>query len=80
MPIFEYQCKDCNSKYEILHKTSEKIEDIVCPDCQSGKHIKLISNFGVSVSGSSDFKSNCSDGSCGMNYDGGCAGGMCGMN
>ena len=77
MPIFEYQCKDCNSKYEILHKNSEKTEDIVCPDCHSKKHIKLISNFSSIVSGSSD---SCSDGSCGMNYGGGCQGGRCSFN
>jgi putative FmdB family regulatory protein len=77
MPIFEYQCKECNLKYEILHKSSEKQEDIICPDCHSGKHIKLISNFSTSVSGSSD---SCPDGSCSMNYGGGCQGGRCSFN
>lgn len=80
MPIFEYQCKECNSKYEILHKSSEKMEDIECPECHSKKHIKLISTFSTTFSSSSDL-GGCSDGSCGMNYSGGgCANGMCGLN
>jgi putative FmdB family regulatory protein len=80
MPIFEYQCKDCNSKYEILHKTSERNDEIICPDCHSKNHIKLISTFSAAFSSNSDFGSSCPDGSCGMNYGGGCANGMCGLN
>jgi putative FmdB family regulatory protein len=80
MPVFEYKCKDCETKYEVLHKSSEKQEDIYCPSCRSAKHVKLISSFSANVSGSSDF-GGCSDGSCGMPYSGGgCANGMCGLN
>ena len=39
MPIFEYQCKDCNTKYDVLHKSFEKTEDVFCPDCKSKKNI-----------------------------------------
>jgi putative FmdB family regulatory protein len=81
MPIFEYKCKECDSKYEVLHKSSEKQEDIFCPNCKSAKHIKLVSSFSANVQGSSDFGGGCSDGSCGMpSYGGGCANGMCGLN
>ena len=79
MPIFEYQCKECKTKYEILHKSGEKEDDIYCPECKSKKHIKLISSFSANVSGGSDF-GGCPDGSCGMPYGGGCANGMCGLN
>jgi len=80
MPIFEYKCKDCETKYEVLHKSSEKQEDIICPNCSSAKHIKLISSFSANVSGNFDF-GGCPDGNCGMQSPGGCcANGMCGLN
>ncbi len=80
MPVFEYKCKECDSKYEILHKSSEKQEDIFCPNCHSTKHIKLISTFSSNISGGSD-GGGCADGSCCIpSYGGGCASGMCGLN
>jgi putative FmdB family regulatory protein len=81
MPVFEYKCSDCNSKYEIYHKSSVKQEEVVCPECHSGNHKKLLSSFSASV-GSSDFSYNdCSSGNCGVSPSpGGCASGMCGLN
>ncbi|MCX8009523.1 MAG: zinc ribbon domain-containing protein [Ignavibacteria bacterium] len=80
MPIFEYRCEDCNSKYEILHFGKEKSEDVICPNCNSTKHKKLLSAFSPSVSSSNDFTPSCSDGSCGIPSYGGCSTGMCGLN
>ena len=79
MPIFEYKCTECNSNYDVFHKTKEKEEDIVCPSCSSKSHVKLMSAFSsVMSSGSS---SGCEGGSCGMpSFSGGCANGICGLN
>jgi len=41
MPIYEYLCKNCGKKVEILHKSLE--EKAVCPECGSEKLEKLIS-------------------------------------
>ena len=80
MPIFEYQCSNCNKKYDILHKSSEKTEDVICPECHSKKHKKLVSAFSATINNGNDF-GGCSDGSCSMpSYGGGCANGMCGLN
>ena len=81
MPIFEYQCKDCKSKFEILHKSSSSEEEVLCPECHSKNSVKLISSFNSVESSSSDFSgSSCSTGSCDMpSYDG-CSSGMCGLN
>ncbi|MCX6162929.1 MAG: zinc ribbon domain-containing protein [Ignavibacteriae bacterium] len=79
MPVFEYQCKECDTRYEVLHKSSENKDVVNCPECKSTEHIKLISAFS-SVNSSPDI-SGCSTGSCGMpSYGGGCQGGMCGLN
>lgn len=83
MPVFEYKCSDCNSKFEVLHKSSVKPEEVSCPNCNSNNNKKLFSSFSASVSGSSSFSSDsCSTGTCGTtpSYGGGCASGMCGLN
>ncbi len=84
MPIFEYKCTECNSNYDIFHRSQNiNKEEIVCPKCGSKEHKKLLSTFKASVSGSSssDYDS-CSTGNCGVPAytGGGCANGMCGLN
>jgi len=84
MPVFEYKCSDCSSKFEVLHKSTIKQEDVICPNCNSSNNKKLFSSFSPSVSTGSGYSSgNCESGSCGVNdssYSGGCASGMCGLN
>ncbi|MBL7129674.1 MAG: zinc ribbon domain-containing protein [Ignavibacteria bacterium] len=81
MPIFEYQCKDCKSKFEILHKSTSLKEEVLCPECHSKKSKKLISSFNSVESSNADFSnSSCATGSCDIpSYDG-CTSGMCGLN
>ena len=45
MPIFEYKCKQCNSKFEVLHKSSLNQEEVSCPKCNSIENQKLLSTF-----------------------------------
>ena len=82
MPIYEYQCNECNSKYEVLVRTSsDDDEKVSCPKCNSTKNKKLFSTFSASVSSSGpsgDY--GCSNGSCGIPSGGGCSSGMCGLN
>jgi putative FmdB family regulatory protein len=80
MPIFEYKCKQCNTKFEILHKSSLNQEEVSCPKCNSKENKKLLSSF--SATGFSSSSSSCESGSCGIesSYSGGCSTGMCGLN
>jgi putative FmdB family regulatory protein len=82
MPIFEYKCTNCNNKFEVLHKTSTKTEEVTCPNCNSSKNKKLFSAFNASVESSSYNGSNCSTGNCSAPepVSGGCASGNCGLN
>lgn len=82
MPIFEYKCNDCGKKFDILHKSSTNLEEVICPECQSKNSQKLLSTFSASMGSSSSFDSgsSCSDGSCGVPSYGGCSSGMCGLN
>ncbi|OLC85387.1 MAG: hypothetical protein AUH88_06660 [Acidobacteria bacterium 13_1_40CM_4_61_5] len=60
MPIYEYVCEDCGTRYEkiVLGKTPE----IACPKCESKKSALQLSVFRAST------KSN---GSSGPSFDGG---------
>jgi putative FmdB family regulatory protein len=78
MPVFEYKCTTCNTKFEVLHKSSSKQDEVTCPECDSKKIDKLFSSFSPSVHA---HESYCSQGKCGIPQGGcGCSGGSCGMN
>ena len=83
MPVFEYKCFDCSTKFEVLHKSTLKQEQVTCPKCDSAKNKKLFSSFSASVSSDSNYSAdNCAAGNCSIpdNSLGGCASGMCGLN
>jgi len=80
MPIFEYQCEECNTKHEVLHKSSRNQEEVACPKCKSKKNKKMFSTFSASFSSSSNSGSSCASGNCDVPSSGGCASGMCGLN
>lgn len=44
MPIYEYRCKACGTKFEQLVCGQEKVS---CPECGKSKLDKLFSVFGV---------------------------------
>lgn len=61
MPIYEYQCKICNYKFEKLQKiTDEPL--VTCPECSKDGLQKLISPAGFRLAGKgwyeTDFKSD----------------------
>jgi len=51
MPIFEYQCKECDHEFEALVYGSQKAE---CPKCHSKKLTPQLSVFAVSAKGSAN--------------------------
>lgn len=82
MPVYEYRCKDCNTKYEILHLTKENFDEIICPKCNSKNYVKLLSRIAKPVSEDSDFDSSDFSSDDSEDYSGSscCSGGVCGCN
>jgi len=78
MPVFDYRCSDCGTVYDVYHKVKEVAEDVLCPQCGSPKHKKLISATSISMGGSSSGSSH-SESSCDAG-GGCCGGGSCGLN
>ncbi|MBN2468922.1 MAG: zinc ribbon domain-containing protein [Deltaproteobacteria bacterium] len=46
MPIYEYECRVCKEKFEVLRYVNTTDDDNVrCPRCQADKPIKVVSLF-----------------------------------
>lgn len=80
MPIFEYACDDCGTKFEKLVRRSAEAEAVHCPACGHDHLTTQYSTFAArSASGKSggDAAPECGNGMCGSGF---CGSGMCGMN
>ncbi len=66
MPLYEFRCKECGTKFEELVTSKTVVE---CPKCHSQRVGKVVSAFGFKSSG--EFSSS-GGGGCS-----GCAGGSC---
>ena len=62
MPLYEYQCKKCEKKFETLVSLRELDNPVKCPHCGSGENDRLLSTFSASVGGSTG-SASCSPGS-----------------
>ena len=51
MPIYEYQCQKCNSKFELLQSIIATNEGLTCPECGEPEPKKLLSLFASFGSG-----------------------------
>jgi putative FmdB family regulatory protein len=74
MPIYEYRCEDCGTKFEKLVRTSD-VPKIECPSCGE-KHLQQeFSTFAAHSGGGSKSQEmpSCPSGRCSNP-------GMCGMN
>ena len=75
MPIYEYLCQDCGTKFEKLVRRSAEASETQCPSCGQ-KHLQQeFSTFAAHANGSpkSADMPSCSSGQCSNP-------GMCGMN
>jgi putative FmdB family regulatory protein len=45
MPIYEYECRSCNERFEVVQKMSEGNEGVCCPKCDADKPERVLSAF-----------------------------------
>jgi putative FmdB family regulatory protein len=51
MPIYEYRCEDCETKFEKLVRRSTDVAEIECPSCGQ-KHLRqVLSTFAAHATG-----------------------------
>ncbi|MCL5743331.1 MAG: zinc ribbon domain-containing protein [Acidobacteria bacterium] len=76
MPIYEYKCKDCGTKFEKLIRRTEEVAGLGCPSCGE-KH--LTQEFSIFAAHANSAPQGCEQQP--MCPSGGCCNpGMCGMN
>jgi putative FmdB family regulatory protein len=76
MPLYEYYCTDCETKFEALRPMSKADDPIQCQNCEGMRTSRALSRFAAHIKGgtsaatehSHSTKSGC----------GGCGGGNCG--
>ena len=74
MPIYEYQCQDCGTKFEKLVRKTSDSADIKCPSCGEQHLRQEFSTFAAHAAAPKAANGPvCPSGQC-MNP------GMCGMN
>jgi putative FmdB family regulatory protein len=80
MPIFEYSCDDCGSRFEQLVRRSADADAVRCPGCGTDHLTTQYSTFAAragATKAAPEPMAGCGTGMCGANA---CQGGMCGMN
>ncbi len=66
MPIYEFDCKECNQSFEELVFSASRIDEVTCPKCGGNQVKKKMSTFASKVAGgSSSFSLGSSAASCG---------------
>jgi putative FmdB family regulatory protein len=60
VPIYEYRCRKCNTKFELLQRMGATNVGVSCPKCGALKPIKQFSVFTSSAASSSE----CANGVC----------------
>jgi putative FmdB family regulatory protein len=76
MPLYEYKCSNCATKFEVLHRSATQTNEVTCPSCKSVQIKKLFSSFSSNVSSNPHSTNECSSGQC-QNPVSGCSTGMC---
>jgi putative FmdB family regulatory protein len=55
MPIYEYKCRKCAHRFDVLQKMGEDGKELKCPECSTDNPTKVFSTF---ASGDSSAKSS----------------------
>lgn len=50
MPIYEYECRDCNHNFEVVESMKAEAQEL-CPACNVKSLFRVISNINFSVKG-----------------------------
>ena len=75
MPMYEYRCPDCDSRFEKLRRMSEAEQPAECPKCQSKSAARQLSGFAAVGAGGGSGEMQMGGGGCARP---GCGPGGCG--
>lgn len=75
MPVYEFRCEDCKSKFEVFTPQRMSTDGTICRHCHSAKVRRLISTF-AAIGG--DGEMSLAGDAPQATGGGGCCGGSCG--
>lgn len=52
MPIYQYDCAECDERVEVLHRSAASMDDPSCPHCGSAELTRVMSTFARRRTGS----------------------------
>jgi putative FmdB family regulatory protein len=73
MPVYEYVCEDCNTRFDSLVRHRDQADAISCGSCSSDNVRRLVSGFAMVGGYDDEFVPRQTAGN-----GGGCCGGSCG--
>ncbi|MEO7143153.1 MAG: zinc ribbon domain-containing protein, partial [Bryobacteraceae bacterium] len=65
MPIYEYKCEGCGTKFEKLVRGGSETAELGCPSCGGKRLNQEYSTFAAHASGSPAEAPSCPSGMCG---------------
>ncbi len=51
MPLYEFQCSECDSAFEELVRSATAVAEVKCPSCGSNEVRRKVSTFASKISG-----------------------------
>ena len=51
MPLYEYSCRRCRERFEVLQRMGATAETIRCPECGAAEVERRLSTFAAAVAG-----------------------------
>lgn len=51
MPLYEYSCRECGDRFEVLQSMNQGAAGLVCPSCGHPEVAKQFSTFAAATSG-----------------------------
>jgi putative FmdB family regulatory protein len=68
MPIYEYQCQDCTTTFDVFVRSISKKVEAVCPTCGSTHTRKGVSTFASKNAGGVSGSRAASSADCGPSF------------
>ncbi len=53
MPLYEYVCRACHDRFEVLQRVGQGAEEVRCPECGADAVERQLSTFAAAVAGGS---------------------------
>lgn len=51
MPLYEYRCRECGERFEVLQRMGQGGEELTCPRCGEARPERVLSTFASTTGG-----------------------------